>query len=48
MLGTGICMGGDLPWTGICHERFAGKYFRGSCCDLFLGRSTAELLQLQN
>jgi len=26
----------------------AGKCFRGSCYDLFQGRPTAELLQLQN
>jgi hypothetical protein len=48
MLGVGICTGGDTPWTGICHERYAGKYFRGSCYDLFQGWPTAELLQLQN
>lgn len=45
--GNGICTGGDMPWTGTLHDRFAGV-FRGSCYDLFQGRPTAELLQLQN
>ena len=48
MPGTVICTGGDMPWTGIYHERYAGMYFRGSCYDFFQGRSNAELLQLQN